>query len=196
MGDVVDGRLTLLHALQQARLGLGRGPVDLVRQHDVGEHRAGAELEAHVLLVEHVDPGDVAREQVGRELDAREAAAHRARQGLGEQRLADARVVLDDHVPAGEQRDDARLDDLVLAEDDGADVAATSRRAARCRAPRPRSRARHRASVRPPTATPPSSARPFVERRRTPAGAGVSAGAHGPSWVGHRYGTPCSALGP
>jgi hypothetical protein len=78
----------------------------------------GAELEARALLVEDAHAGDVAEQQVGRELDARKATAHGARQRLREQRLPHARVVLDDEVPAGQQGDDAGLDDLFLAEDD------------------------------------------------------------------------------
>jgi hypothetical protein len=34
-----------LHRFQQGRLGLGAGPVDLIGEHDVGEHRAGSEDE-------------------------------------------------------------------------------------------------------------------------------------------------------
>ena len=45
VGVRVDGDLALLHRLEQRRLRLGRGPVDLVGEHDVGEHAAGAELE-------------------------------------------------------------------------------------------------------------------------------------------------------
>ena len=40
---VVEGDLRLVHRLEQARLGLGRGAVDLVGEHDVGEERAGLE---------------------------------------------------------------------------------------------------------------------------------------------------------
>ena len=123
VGDVVHGGLTLLHALQKAGLGLGGGPVDLVGEHDVGEHRPCAELEPGAVLVEHTDARHVAGQQVGSELDAREAAPDGARERLGQERLADAGVVLHDHVPAGEQRDHARLDDVLLAEDDGGDVA-------------------------------------------------------------------------
>ena len=35
-----DGDLALLHRLEEGRLGLGRGAVDLVGQDDVGEDRA------------------------------------------------------------------------------------------------------------------------------------------------------------
>jgi hypothetical protein len=38
-----DGDLALLHRLQQRGLRLGRGAVDLVGQHDVGEDRPGEE---------------------------------------------------------------------------------------------------------------------------------------------------------
>ena len=99
----------------------------------------GTELELGGLLIEDAHAGDVAGQQVGGELDAREAAVDGARQRLGEQRLADARVVLDDEVTAGQQRDDAGLDHLLLAEDDRGDVGRDARsRGARPRAsPRP-----------------------------------------------------------
>ena len=75
------------------------------------------------LLVEDADARHVAGEEVGRELDAGEPSTDGAGEGLGEQRLADSGVVLDDDVAAGQQGDDARLDDLLLAEDDRRDVA-------------------------------------------------------------------------
>ena len=40
-----DGDRPLLHGLEQGRLRLGRGPVDLVGQHEVGEDRPALELE-------------------------------------------------------------------------------------------------------------------------------------------------------
>ena len=51
----VDGDVALLHALEQARLRLRARAVDLVDDHDVGEDRPGAELEAALALV--VDVG-------------------------------------------------------------------------------------------------------------------------------------------
>ena len=73
-GDAVDGHRGLLHHLEQRRLGLRRGPVDLVGQHDGGEDRARVELErAHRLVVDG-HAGDVGRQQVGGELDPRGAA--------------------------------------------------------------------------------------------------------------------------
>ena len=69
---VVDRDLLLGHRLEHRRLHLGRGAVDLVGEHDVREDRPGPEREAAVLELEHARAGDVARQQVGRELDAPE----------------------------------------------------------------------------------------------------------------------------
>ena len=75
VGHAVDRDLLLLHRFEQRRLRLGRGAVDLVGQHDLGDDRPGAELELAAALVVDRHAGDVAGQQVGRELDALEGAA-------------------------------------------------------------------------------------------------------------------------
>ena len=45
MGLAGDRHRPFLHGLQQRRLGLGRCPVDLVGEHQIGKDRAGLELE-------------------------------------------------------------------------------------------------------------------------------------------------------
>jgi len=68
-----DRDATLLHRLQKRGLGLGRGTIDLIGQEDVGEDRAFLERKmffAHVALMHHVTPHDVAGHEVRRELDA------------------------------------------------------------------------------------------------------------------------------
>jgi hypothetical protein len=72
-GHAVGRHLPLLHRLQQGGLGLGRGPVDLVGQQQVGEHRPRAEVEGAAALVKDRGAGDVGGHEVGRELDAAEA---------------------------------------------------------------------------------------------------------------------------
>ena len=69
--------LALLHRLEQRRLRLGRRAVDLVGQHDVREDRSLAELELAGLRVVHERARDVARHEVGRELDALRVEAER-----------------------------------------------------------------------------------------------------------------------
>ena len=105
-----------------ARLGLGRGAVDLVGEDDLAHDRARPELELLGLLVVDRQAGDVGRQQVRRELDAPERAAEAAGDRLGEHRLAGARHVLDQEVAAAQQRDEREADLVVLADDDALDV--------------------------------------------------------------------------
>ncbi len=85
----LDRHLALLHRLEQRRLRLRRSAVDLVGEQQVGEDRAGAELELGGALVEHRRAGHVGGHQVGRELDAREA--ERRRPGRTSARSASSR---------------------------------------------------------------------------------------------------------
>ena len=82
----------------------------------------GPEDELAPLLVVDGDPADVGGQQVGGELDAGERAVDRSGQRLGEERLAHAGDVLDQHVAAGDQADDDLLGDVPLALDDPFDV--------------------------------------------------------------------------
>jgi len=114
--------LALLHGLQQRGLRLGRGAIDLVGQHHVGEDRSPGEDELLTLGVEDAAAGDVGRQQIRRELDAAELARHAAGQGLAHQGLAHPRHVLQQHVLAGQQRHHAQAHDVALAEHDLGDV--------------------------------------------------------------------------
>src|SRR5262249_24482407 len=68
----------------------------------------------------------VAGQQVGRELDAVEAAVEASGDGLGQQGLADAGNVLDEQVAFCQKRDEGQVDDFGLAEQDGGEVGAQS----------------------------------------------------------------------
>src|SRR5260370_21426605 len=87
----LDRDLALPHRLQQRRLTSWCRAIDLVREHDVREDRAGYEIEAQLLLVEDARAGDVGRQQVGRALDAAEGAELRfhTRPDLREHRARD-----------------------------------------------------------------------------------------------------------
>ena len=73
------------------------------------------------VLLDDVGADDVGRHQVGRELDARELQVQHVGQRAHEDRLAEARDALEQHVPAGEQARDRQVDDLVVADDAPAD---------------------------------------------------------------------------
>ena len=98
VGLLADRDRLLLHRLEQRRLRLGRGAVDLVGEHDVREDRPVLELEAarrlarRAALDDHVGADDVGGHQVGRELDARERQVQRLGQRAHQQRLAQARA--------------------------------------------------------------------------------------------------------
>ena len=122
VGRVADGDLTLLHRLQQRGLHLGRGPVDLVGQHQVGEDRAALGHELALGLVVDDRAHDVGRQQIGRELDALKAHRQRVRQGLDGQGLGQAGHPLQQHVATGEQADQDAVDHRLLTDDDLADL--------------------------------------------------------------------------
>ena len=108
--DAVHGHLPLGHRLEERRLRLLGGAVDLVDEHDVGEDRPRPELEVARLLVEDRRARDVAGLQIGRALDPRrDRALDRGRDGAREHRLRRAGNVLEEHVTlAGERGEDER----------------------------------------------------------------------------------------
>ncbi len=118
----LDRHAILLHDLQQRGVRLGRRAVDLVGQQQLREDRAGPKAKLLRLHVEDRRAGDVRGHQVGGELDAAELAAQHAAQRAHEERLAQARHALDQHVPAGEQRHQRAQHQLVLADVDLADL--------------------------------------------------------------------------
>ena len=113
------------HGLEQGGLGLRHRAVDLVDEQDVGEDRPGAELELAHPLIEHGQPGDVGRLEVGGALDAPDGGAvDRAGERPCEDRLRRAGHVLEEDVPArGERRQD-EIDPIGLAAHDRLDVVA------------------------------------------------------------------------
>jgi thioredoxin reductase (NADPH) len=122
VGDVTQRDLPLLHRLEERRLDLGRGPVDLVGEEEVREHRAlaGDELPG-LLLVDH-GPDQVGGQQVGRELDAGEAQVQHLAQRLHGQGLGEAGDPLDQQMATAEEGHHHPLDQGLLADDDLADL--------------------------------------------------------------------------
>ena len=101
-GAAVGGDLVLLHGLEEGRLGARGGPVDLVGQQHLGEDGAGAEGEVGGPLVEDARPGDVAGQDVRRELHPTELTPDGGGQAAGQQGLAHPRHVLEEDVAVAE----------------------------------------------------------------------------------------------
>ncbi|BDZ57414.1 hypothetical protein GCM10025872_10710 [Barrientosiimonas endolithica] len=116
-GGALDGDLPLLHRLEQCRLRLRRGAVDLVGEQQPGEQRTLAEVELAARLVEDVRPGQVRGQQVGGELGAGEAQPERLGDGARGEGLAQAGEVLEQHVPAGQDGREHQLERASLAHD-------------------------------------------------------------------------------
>ena len=80
------------------------------------------ELEPAGLLVEDADAGDVARQQIGRELNPLERRADAARDRFRQHRFADAWHIFDQDVAAAKQRHQHELDFAPFADYDLFDV--------------------------------------------------------------------------
>ena len=120
VGRLADRDADVLHRLEQRRLRLRRGAVDLVGEHDVGEDRPGLELEERAavrVLLDDVGADDVGGHQVRRELDARELQVQHVGERVHEARLADAGNAFEQHVAAGEERRDRAVDDVFVTDD-------------------------------------------------------------------------------
>ncbi len=80
-------------------------------------HRPELGLELVSPRVVDLGADDVARQQVGRALDPRELGADGLRERRRRERLRQARHALEEHVPFGQQRDQQRRTDPLLADD-------------------------------------------------------------------------------
>ena len=114
-GVARNRHLALLHRLEQRRLHLGGRPVDLVGEHDVGEDRPLVDPELARARIQDRRPGDVAREQIGRELDAAEAGVDGVGQRAHHERLGEPGQALEQHMASREQCDQQGLDGCILA---------------------------------------------------------------------------------
>ena len=112
----VDRDLPLLHRFEQRRLRLGRRAVDLVGKQKLGENRPAGQREAGGLEVEQIGADDVARHQVGRELDPPELQPDRLGEAVRKQGLGRPGRALQEDVSAGKQRHQHQLDRLALAD--------------------------------------------------------------------------------
>ena len=111
--------LMLLHGLQQGGLRLGRGPIDFVRENDIGKHWPGHEpqLPTGIGFAEHLGAGDVRWHEVRRELDARKLQVKNLGNRLHQQRLGQTGCAGDQDMAAGEQGNEDLVDHVFLADD-------------------------------------------------------------------------------
>src|SRR5262245_35027753 len=116
----------LLHRFEQGGLRLGRSAVDFIGKYEVREKRSAHEDErppARVRIVlQYVRTGDIRGHQVGSELDTLERQAQNLRKCADEQRFRQAGHADEQAMPLAEYGDEQLLDDLLLTDDDLADL--------------------------------------------------------------------------
>ena len=117
LGDTGDRDLMLGHDLEQRRLHLRRRTVDLVGQHDVGEHRAPFDVEGLVGGAEDARADEIGGQQIGGELQAVERAADDRGERLDRQCLGQTGHTFEQYMAAGDEADEQTLDGPVLAHD-------------------------------------------------------------------------------
>ena len=119
---MADRHLPLLHHLEQRRLHLRRRTVDLVREQEVAEDRALLGVEATGVGPVDARADEIARHEVGRELDTPERPAEHGSRRLDRQRLGEPRHALDQEMASGDEADEHALEHLVLACDHPLDL--------------------------------------------------------------------------
>ena len=122
VGHRAHGDLALAHGLEQRGLDLGRGPVDLVGQHQVVEQRPLAEHERPVLGPVDLRAGQVGGQQVGRELQTMKIPFHAVAQDLDRSGLGEPRCTLHQQMPVAQQRHEHAVQKRRLPDDEGGEV--------------------------------------------------------------------------
>ena len=122
VGLPAHGDLPLGHGLQQGRLHLGRGAVDLIGQHQIMKQRPLLKLETARLLAVDLGAGQISRQQIGGKLHPVKITLKRRGQHLDRARLGQPRRALDQQMPVRQERDEQPVDQPLLADDLLADV--------------------------------------------------------------------------
>ncbi len=116
VGGLAHGDLALGHRLEQRRLDLGGGPVDLVGEQDVVEQGARPEFEVAALVPVDVGADQVRRQQVRRELYPVEIPLQAFREGLHGARLGQPGQALHQKVAVAQETDEHAVDQPALAD--------------------------------------------------------------------------------
>jgi hypothetical protein len=119
---IIVGNLCFTHRFQETALGLRRGAIDLVGQHDVGEDRTRYELKPLFLPIKHGDADDVGRQEIAGKLNAFKGAVKRSGQAMCQRGFADARNVLEQKMTTGQKTDYRHLNDMGFPLDDQRDI--------------------------------------------------------------------------
>ncbi len=118
VGLVADGNLALLHRLQKGALNLGGRAVDLVGQNEVGEDGPLTDGELLALLGVDHSTDKVGGQKVGSELHPGELCVHSLGKSGDGEGLGKPRNALQKDMAVGQQADQKRVHEVLLADDD------------------------------------------------------------------------------
>jgi hypothetical protein len=102
---LADADLTLPHRLEQGRLYLGRGSIDLVGKNEIVKQRSALKFEGPFLGPIDVRSGEIGRKHVGGKLYALEVALEAPCQRLDGASLGEPWGTFDQQMPVGQERD-------------------------------------------------------------------------------------------
>ena len=118
-------------ASSSAACVLGGRTIQLVGEQQMREHgpflKREVPLAGAVILLENLGAENVARHEIGGELNAPKLERERLAEDPHEQCLAESGHTLEQAVPTREQSDQELLDGLILTDDDARDLAAHAR---------------------------------------------------------------------
>ena len=117
VGSVADGGLPFGHRFEQGTLHLRRSAVDLVREHDVGEHRAVLDGEFAGSRVVNLGADYIRGKQIGSELNPLKLQVQGASDGADRERFREAGNAFEQDVAIGEQADEQAVEKLPLADE-------------------------------------------------------------------------------
>ena len=117
----LDRDAVLLHRFEERRLGFRRRAVDLIGEHDVREDRPWRKHHLaparRRIFLDEICSGNVRGHQVRRELNPRELQVEHARERVNEERFGEPWHADDEAVAADEERQQHLGDDVLLPDD-------------------------------------------------------------------------------
>ena len=118
----IDRDLRFGHRFEQGRLRTRRSAIDFVGQQDMTKHRSFVKPEGLARGVENRHAGDIAGQQIRRELHSRKSCLDRARQGLRQSGFSSAGEIVQQHMLPGNPGRHNLADIVVLPVQHSSDV--------------------------------------------------------------------------
>ncbi len=118
----VERHLMLFHGLEQRALGLWRGAIDFIGQHELGKNRSALKSELTGFAIKDGHTEHVGGQQIAGELHPLKRQPQGLRKCVRERGFTDSRNIFDQEVSARQQTCEAQANLRVLAQDHSIDL--------------------------------------------------------------------------